>query len=41
MIDERNHKVNIGIIERKFNNNNRLSHASNILVKESDRSEEK
>lgn len=41
MIDERNHKLNIGIIERKFNNNNRLSHASNILVKESDRIEGK
>ena len=37
MIDERNHTKNISIIERKYNNNNRLSHASNILTKENDR----
>lgn len=37
MIDERNHLLNISKIERRYENNNRLSHASNILVKENDR----
>lgn len=37
MIDERNHLFNIRKIERRYENNNRLSHASNILGKENDR----
>ena len=37
MINERLHLVNIEKIERRYEKNNRLSHASNILVKENDR----
>ncbi len=37
MIDETTHCVNIDKIKRRYDSNSRLSHASNILVKENER----